>query len=211
MLKVISSSAMDVNPVFETIVSRSVTLCGATFGIVYHFDGELISIVAHHNLSQAALNALHQIWPMKPDARSLVGRTILEGVLHVADVASDPRYTFANAYQSALGIRSFLGVPILRDGRPIGSIALYRDKVEPFSERQIDLVKSFSDQAVIAIENTRLLSELRESLQQQTATADVLKVISRSTFDLQAVLETLVESATRLCEAHDSVDSPTRG
>jgi two-component system NtrC family sensor kinase len=182
VLGVISSSPTDVHPVFDAIASSSVNLCGAGYCIVYNFDGEMISVVAHHNLDRVALDALNQIWPMAPDARALIGRTILEReVLQVADVAAEPNYTFANTSQAPLGIRTFLGVPMLREGRPIGAIGLYRREVKLFSDRQIDLVKSFADQAVIAIENVRLFErveartrELGKSLEELRTTQDRL-------------------------------------
>jgi class 3 adenylate cyclase/putative methionine-R-sulfoxide reductase with GAF domain len=166
VLRVISSSASDLRPVFEAIAHNSVHLCGATYGVVFRFDGEMISFVAHHNLDQAGIDALHQMFPLRPNTRALVGRTILQrDVLHIADVAAEPNDTYAATHQ-ALGLRTFLAVPMLRDGNPIGAIALYRREVALFSDRQIELVKAFADQAVIAIENARLLNDLNRLNQQ---------------------------------------------
>jgi two-component system NtrC family sensor kinase len=214
VLRVISNSPTDLQPVGQAIADSASRLCDCTYVGVFRFDGELIHWVAARGTDAEQEEALRVAWPRPPSREFMVGRTILaRDTCHVHDAASDASYTgipLPDA-RAALAIRTFLGVPMLREGEPIGVIGLIRSEVRPFSEREIALVQTFADQAVIAVENVRLFKELEarnraltESLEQQTATGEILRVISASPTDVRPVFDTVAESAARLCEAYDA-------
>ena len=208
VLRVIASSPTDLKPVFEMILANATRLCEARFGVLYRAEGETLRAVAMHRAPKAFVEERRRNPVIRPSPEAMLGRLMLtRRPVQIADVRQESGYSdepsgFTGAKIAQLaGARTVVAVPLLKDIKLVGVIVVFRQEVRPFTDRQVELVESFAHQAVIAIENTRLLNELRESLQQQTATADVLKVISSSPGALEPVFKAMLANATRICEA----------
>jgi signal transduction histidine kinase len=200
VLRVISTSPTDVQPVFDSIAERAARLCSATMGVVSKFDGQLVHLVAFYGASVPAGDALRKIYPLKPGDETVTARAIRDRApAQIPDVLADPRYVQKEASQQA-GFRSIVAVPMVRDGQVVGAIAVTRAEPGVFPEKQVDLLKTFADQAVIAIENVRLFNETKEALDQQKASAEVLGAISGSIADTKPVFEKILASCERLFE-----------
>src|SRR5262245_24828960 len=206
ILRVISTSPTDVQSVFTAIVKSAVKLCDTLTSCVWRFDGELIHLVAHHNMPPEGLKVYQETYPLPLSKDKLLGQALLERKpVNIADVLASYR---SSVGQRELGHRSVLAVPVLRKGTAIGVIATSRNELGLFPENQVELLKTFADQAVIAIENARLFdevqartSELSESLERQTAMSEVLKVVSSSPGELEPVFEAMLQNAVRICGA----------
>jgi adenylate cyclase len=200
VLSVISRSTYDLQKVLDTLVETAARICGADMACIVRPQGSYVQFMATYGFSQAFFD-ISSSTPIAPGRWTLSGRVLADRcTVHIADVLADPEYTFSAA-QKIAGFRSGLGVPLMREGAPIGVLNLWRSQVQPFTDKQIALVTSFAAQAVIAIENTRLLNELREALERQTATSEVLQIISSSPGDLQPVFAAMLENAVRICDA----------
>ena len=201
ILRVIASSPTELQPVLDTLIANAVKLSGATQGHIRQYDGELLRPVAHYGESPEQVTLL-QGTARKPVPENLTGRAFLERrPIHILDAQLEPRNPGLALQTWA---RTMLAVPLLREGTAIGVITIWRDFVESFTDRQIELVKTFADQAVIALENVRLFQELKESLEQQTATSEILGVIASSPTEIQPVLDTIAQSAARVCGSDDA-------